>query len=104
MPDNFIWTKHVEQRVRQRGVTDNEVWSALKYPDQTDKADGGKYKFSKVVGGKKVVLLASPQGNRWVILTAWIKNLETPGYAPVYGQSLVQRLVKKGVVGSVGLL
>ncbi len=74
MPDNFVWTKHIEERSRQRGVGDNEVWSTLKYPDTTEKIDEGKFKFSKQLGDKRVVLVAIQQGGKWVILTTWIKD------------------------------
>lgn len=74
MPDNFIWTKHIQERSQHRGISYNDVWLTLRSPDKTISQSGNKYKFFKNISGKEVVLVAAPQGSQWVILTTWVKD------------------------------
>lgn len=103
MSDNFIWTKHVEQRSLQRGVGANEVWSTLRHPDRTEKLSGDKYKFYKQIYDKKIVIVAVTKGNQWVILTTWVKGRED-GYRKNSGGwgNWLQKVVSKLLFGSGG--
>src|SRR3989344_2926161 len=103
MPDNFIWTKHVEERSKQRGIGDNEVWSTLRHPDNTESSRDGSYKFYKNFGGRLVCIVAKSQGNQWVIITTFTKETHSGAYKKYVHhagsqQPLVQRLVFSVVV------
>src|SRR5687767_14494761 len=98
MSDNFIWTKHVQERSEQRGIGRNEVWSTLRSPENTEKQSDGSFRFYKNFGGRLICIVAKPQGNQWLILTTFAKETHSTAYKKYVGgqgrqQPLLQRLV-----------
>ena len=102
MADNFIWTKHVEERSYQRGITSNEVWSTLRFPDQTESSRDGSYKFYKNLNGRLVCIVAKQQGSQWIIITTYTKETSSGAYKR-YGHSgsSQQPLIQKAVFALV---
>ncbi len=103
MPDNFNWTKHVEQRSLERGIGSNEVWSTLRLPDQTEKSRDGSYKFYKNFSDRLICIVAKPQGSQWLILTTYTKEKHSGAYKKYssssgYQQPLIQKAVFSLVV------
>lgn len=101
--DNFIWTNHVKERSYQRGIHENEVWSTLRNPQNSERRSDGSYRFYKNFSGRLVCIVASPQGNKWVIITTFVKDSHSGSYKK-YGHKttsngpLLQRLVFKLIV------
>jgi hypothetical protein len=71
---DLVWTKHVEQRMAQRGISYNEAWDTIKYPYKSKQTGPGRYKLFKTYGTKEVVIVAQHQGGQWVIITGWVKD------------------------------
>lgn len=70
----LVWTKHVEERMRQRGISHDEAWDTIKYPYKSQQTGTGRYKLFKTYGTKEVVIVAQHQQGQWVIITGWTKD------------------------------
>lgn len=74
MASDLVWTNHVEERLRQRGISRNEAWETIRYPEKTQKLDGEKWKFTKSFGTKQVVLVTAVKNGQYILLTSWVKD------------------------------
>lgn len=75
-----IWTNHLQERIRQRGLDPRWVDAAVRFPDRVQASSTtNSNKHIKVVNGFEIVAAVKRQGSDWVITSAWWK--------PVYGQS-----------------
>ncbi len=73
-----IWTTHLRERIRERGLNPDWVDSAVRYPDEVQKSSTtNSNKHIKIVNGYKIVAAVKRQGSDWVITSAW--------WNPVYG-------------------
>jgi len=77
---NVIWTKHLYERIRQRGLDPSWVDTAVRFPDRVERSSTtDSNKHVKIVHGFEIVAAVKRQGSDWVITSAWWK--------PVYGQT-----------------
>jgi len=75
-----IWTSHLYERIKQRGLDPRWVDTAARFPDRVERSSTtDSNKHIKVVNGFEVVAAVKRQGNAWVITSAWWK--------PVFGQT-----------------
>lgn len=74
MSANLVWTNHVEERLRQRGISRDEAWETIRYPDKTEKLASDKWKFFKQLHGKNIVIVAAIDQGQYVIVTSWVKD------------------------------
>jgi len=75
-----IWTNHLYDRIKQRGLDPSWVDNAVRFPDkvvQSSTTDSNKH--IKVINGYEIVAAVKRQGSDWIITSAWWK--------PIYGQS-----------------
>lgn len=75
-----IWTNHLYERIKQRGLDPRWVDTAVRFPDRIDRStttDSNKH--IKIINGYEIVAAVKRSGSDWVITSAWWK--------PVYGQS-----------------
>ena len=94
-----IWTNHLYERIKQRGLNPSWVDTAVRFPDEIQKSSTtDSNKHIKVVNGYKIVAAVKRQGDDWIITSAW--------WNPVYGQStsapsqrsFLERIIYKGVL------
>lgn len=76
-----IWTTHLRERIKERGLNPDWIDSAVRFPDEVQASSTtNSYKHIKVIDGYKIVAAVKRQGSDWVITSAWW-NL-TAGYSP----------------------
>lgn len=72
--NDIVFTNHSIERLKERGITGEMVWQAVKVPDTKSP---GKEKhtteFIKRIGDRKVVCIGKKNDiGEWVILSAWM--------------------------------
>ncbi len=48
---NIVFTKHAKEQIEERGISEDEVISAVKYPELTKKIDDVYYARKKTTSG-----------------------------------------------------
>lgn len=75
-----IWTTHLYERIKQRGLNPDWVDTAVRFPDEVQRSSTtGSNKHIKTINGYKIVAAVKKQGNDWIILSAW--------WNPVFGSN-----------------
>ena len=95
-----IWTNHVLQRLRERGIKQSDAWATWNSPDQSRYAKTkGAWIYYKTYGNERIEVVAKKnEEGKWIILSVWNR--------PVYGQkshpkekhskdSLIIKILKK---------
>ncbi len=94
-----IWTHHLYDRIKERGLDPGWVDNAVRFPDEVQRSTTtNSNKHIKVINGYKIVAAVKRQGSDWVITSAW--------WNPVYNQpashqpkrSFLENLIYKFVV------
>lgn len=92
----IIWTTHLKERSRQRGIDPTLVDRAVRFPDRVERsATTNSSKHIKVIGKQQIVAAVKRDGGNWVVTSVWQK--------PYYGHSqynkpLLERLVYRFVL------
>jgi len=69
-----IWTNHLYERIKQRGLNPNWVDTAVRFPDEIQRSSTtDSNKHIKVIGGYQIVAAVKRQGDDWIITSAWWK-------------------------------
>lgn len=69
---SIIWTKHAEERNRERQISQNWIESTVNNPDDFSEIEGGKIKSNKNFGNHTVsVITTKANSGRYLILSAW---------------------------------
>ena len=77
-----IWTNHLYERIKERGLDPGWVDTAVRFPDRIDKSSTtDSNKHIKIVNGFEIIAAVKKSGSDWIITSAWWK--------PVYGRSQV---------------
>jgi hypothetical protein len=75
-----IWTTHLRERIKQRGLNPDWVDTAVRFPDEVQQSSTtNSKKHIKTIHGYKIVAAVVRQGSDWIITSAW--------WNPVYGNS-----------------
>lgn len=75
-----IWTNHLQERIKQRGLSPSLVDKAVRFPDKVvPSSTDNSNKHIKVIGDYEIVAAVKRQGSDWIITSAWWK--------PVYQHS-----------------
>jgi hypothetical protein len=75
-----IWTTHLRERIKQRGLNPSWVDTAVRFPDEVQQSSTtNSKKHIKTINGYKIVAAVVRQGSDWVITSAW--------WNPVYGNT-----------------
>ncbi len=70
-----IWTNHLYERIKQRGLDPSWVDSAVRFPDRIERSSTtDSNKHIKIVNGYEIVAAVKRQGGDWVITSAWWKE------------------------------
>ncbi len=48
---NIIFTKHVKEQMKERGISEDEVINTIKYPEKTQKIDDVYYAQKRTIQG-----------------------------------------------------
>ena len=92
----IIWTNHLKDRLKERGISVASVDRAIRFPDKVKKSHTtDSTKHIKIIGHKQIVATVKRQGNDWIVTSVWEK--------PYYGKShyqrpLLERLVYRFVI------
>lgn len=72
-----VWTNHILQRMKERGLSYDDVYWAFSKPDKSlpSAADGG-HKYYRVHNGLRLAVVAKKnEVGEWVMMTCWSKQL-----------------------------
>ncbi|HSV95070.1 MAG TPA: hypothetical protein VLH94_03815 [Spirochaetia bacterium] len=79
-----IWTNHLFDRIKDRGLNPSWVDTAVRFPDEVRQSSTtNSKKHIKIINGYKIVAAVKRQGSDWIITSAW--------WNPVYGSHTVQK-------------
>ena len=94
-----IWTNHLYERIKQRGLDPRLVDEVVRFPDEIKKSpNDDTNKHSKIINGYKIVAAVKHQGNDWIITSAWQDPVS--GYQKVRKpqRSFIERVIYNFVV------
>jgi len=92
----IIWTTHLKERSRERGIDPGLVDRAIRFPDRVERSHTtNSSKHIKIVGDKQIVAAVKRDSGNWIVTSVWSK--------PYYGRSkykkpLIERLVYRLVL------
>ncbi len=67
-----IWTNHLYERIKQRGLDPRLVDQAVRFPDRVeDSSTTNSKKHIKRIDRYEIVAAVKRQGGDWVITSAW---------------------------------
>ena len=67
-----IWTTHLRERIRERGLNPDWVDKAVRFPDEIlASSTTSSKKHIKIIHGYKIVAAVKKQGSDWIITSAW---------------------------------
>jgi len=82
-----IWTDHLSERIKQRGLNPGWVDTAVRFPDEVlESSTTDSKKHIKTINGYKIVAAVKRQGSDWIVTSAW--------WNPVYGQQVSHKQKK----------
>lgn len=71
----IIWTDHVLDRLKERGIKQSDAWVAWKNPDRSKfSRSKGVWVYEKNIGRRSVEIAAKKNDRaEWVVVSAWSK-------------------------------
>jgi len=79
-----IWTNHLNERIKQRGLNPNWVDRAVRFPDEIQNSSTtNSKKHIKTINGYKIIAAVKRQGSDWIVTSAW--------WNPVFGAKITQK-------------
>ncbi len=93
---DIIWTNHLKERSRERGIDPTLVDRAIRFPDRVEKSSTtNSSKHIKVINKQQIVAAIKRDRGNWIVTSVWSK----PYYgSPTYKKSLLERLVYRFVL------
>jgi hypothetical protein len=93
----IVYTRHAEERVRLRRISQAMIADTLAKPDRTQIEENGNTEFIRMLNGRKVHVIAVrlTDTNQWLIKSTWIRGEEDA--LPFWRQVLA--LLSKGIGG-----
>lgn len=92
----IIWTTHLKERSRQRGIDPTLVDRAVRFPDRVERSTTtNSSKHIKVIGKQQIVAAVKRDGGNWVVTSVWHKPYH--GHRQ-YRKPLLERLVYRFVL------
>lgn len=94
-----IWTNHLYDRVKQRGLSPSWVDKTVRFPDEVIPGNTHDSKrHIKTINGYKIVVPVIRQGSDWVIATAWWNEVNGQKTKHTPEKSFFERMVYKFVL------
>lgn len=93
MSSKLIWSNHILERLKKRGIRKKDVWLTWYKPDQSRYAKSkGAWIYYKTINNFKIEVVAKQNEKKeWLIISAWKKP------APIKNNpsSIIQFLLRK---------
>jgi len=71
----YIWTDHVFDRMRQRGVSQRKVYETIHHPDvSTEGSDPRSLKYQKFFGDELVEAIVKRDEGKIIVVSCWAKE------------------------------
>ena len=69
-----IWTKHLHQRIKERGIDSRDLDKTIRFPDKivTSKNTASK-RHIKDIHGQQITATIKKDGNDWIVTSVWQK-------------------------------
>lgn len=102
-----IWTKHLRERIEQRGLNPNWVDTAVRFPDEVQQSSTtNSNKHIKTINGYKIVAAVKRQGSDWVITSAWwnASSGHTSNVSRQDRRTFLEKWIDKALIGLEGLI
>lgn len=91
---NVIWTNHILKRMKERGLSQQDVLWVFEHPDRTIAASSsGAYRFFRDYHGTRVEIVAKKgDDGRWILMSCWTKSFVGKARHPVGKWSFLWRI------------
>ncbi len=77
--NKITYTKHAEERMRLRRISQSMISDTLTKPDRTQIEEDGDTEFIRTLNGRKVHVIAKPlANNEWLIKSTWVRGEDDP--------------------------
>ncbi|MFZ2202195.1 MAG: DUF4258 domain-containing protein [Microgenomates group bacterium] len=91
----IIWTTHLKERARERGIDPALVDRAIRFPDKVEASrTTTARKHIKIIGQNQIVAAVKREGNNWVVTSVWSQ----PYFGPSPKRPLLERLIYRLVL------
>jgi len=72
-----IWTNHVLDRLRDRGIKQGDAWATWRNPEHSKKGTvTGSWVYYRNYGGNQIEVVARQNEKReWIILSVWSRQV-----------------------------
>lgn len=76
----IVYTRHAEERMRLRRISQSMVAETLAKPDNTQIEEDGDTEFIRMVNSRKVHVIATrlAKPDEWLIKSTWVRGEEDP--------------------------
>lgn len=73
---NYIFTTHAKERSALRDIPESYLAQTLQAPQKKQAQAFNRYKFTRVIDGRKVQVIATwkPHAEKWLIISAWVRG------------------------------
>jgi len=94
-----IWTNHLYDRIKQRGLNPNWVDTAVRFPDEVQQSSTtDSKKHVKIINGYKIVAAVKRQGSDWIVTSAWWSPIEGHRPSHLHKKSFLENIIYNFVV------
>jgi len=94
-----IWTNHLYERIKQRGLNPSWVDTTVRFPDETQQSSTeDSTKHIKIINGYKIVAAVKRQGSDWVITSAWWNPVYNSGKPYTTQKSFFEKIIYNFVI------
>jgi len=94
-----IWTNHLYDRIKQRGLNPNWVDTTVRSPDEVQPSSTtDSKKHIKTINGYKIVAVVKRQGNDWIITSAWWNPVSGHQASTTPNKSFLEKIIYSFVV------
>ena len=87
-----IWTNHVLQRMKERGIKQGDAWATFGRPDQSkNEKIKGAWVYYRTWNNQRIEVVAKKnEWGKWVILSVWSRDVSRKprltGSRPIYSK------------------
>ena len=94
-----IWTKHLHERIKQRGLNPKWVDKTVRFPDEVQNSStSNSKKHIKTINGYKITAAIKRQGSDWIITSAWWNQVYGQHPSPAAQRPFLEKIIYKFVV------
>jgi len=94
-----IWTNHLYDRIKQRGLNPSWVDATVRSPDEVQPSSTtDSKKHIKTINGYKIVAAVRRQGNDWIVTSAWWNPVSGHQTSNTANKSFLEKIIYSFVV------